>query len=40
MEAYPEGDTAWSDAVASAYTGTDAQKALDAAQTKAAAAIK
>lgn len=39
LEAFPEGDKAWSDAVAAAYNGADAQKALDDAQTKATAAI-
>ncbi len=32
LEAYPEGDKAWSDALAAAYNGTDAQQALDNAQ--------
>ncbi len=39
LEAFPEGDKAWSDAVASAYNGKDAQAVLNDAQTKAAAAI-
>jgi ABC-type glycerol-3-phosphate transport system substrate-binding protein len=38
LEAFPEGDKAWSDGVAAAYNGTDAQKALDAAQATAAKA--
>ena len=40
LEAYPEGDKAWSDAVAAAYNGTDAQQALDSAQKAASAAVK
>jgi ABC-type glycerol-3-phosphate transport system substrate-binding protein len=40
LEASPEGDRAWSDGVAAAYNGTDAQKALDDAQAKAPASIK
>jgi len=40
LEAYPDGDQAWSQAVAAAYAGTDPQKALDEAQTKAAKSIK
>jgi ABC-type glycerol-3-phosphate transport system substrate-binding protein len=39
LEAFPEGDKAWSDAVAAAYNGSDAQKVLNDAQSKAAAAI-
>lgn len=40
LEAYPEGDKAWSDAVAAAYNGADAQQALDNAQKTASAAVK
>lgn len=40
LEAYPEADKAWSDALAAAYTGMDAKKALDEAQQKAAPFIK
>lgn len=40
LEAYPEGDKAWSDAVAAAYNGADAQQALDNAQKVASAAVK
>jgi multiple sugar transport system substrate-binding protein len=39
LEAFPEGDKAWSDAVAAAYNGRDAQAVLNDAQSKAAAAI-
>ena len=39
LEAFPEGDKAWSDAVAAAYNGGDAQTLLNDAQSKAAAAI-
>jgi maltose-binding protein MalE len=39
LEAFPEGDKAWSDAVAGAYNGKSAQTVLDEAQAKAAAAI-
>lgn len=39
LEAFPEGDKAWSDAVAAAYNGRDAQTVLNDAQAKAAAAI-
>lgn len=40
LEAYPEGDKAWSDAVAAMYNGADAQKSLDSAQRAASAAVK
>jgi ABC-type glycerol-3-phosphate transport system substrate-binding protein len=40
LEAYPEADKAWSDALAAAYNGTDAAQALNDAQKKAQSAIK
>ena len=40
LEAYPEGDKAWSDAVAAAYNGMDAQQALDSGQKIASAVVK
>jgi hypothetical protein len=39
LEAFPEGDKAWSDAVAAAYNGRDAQTVLNDTQAKAAASI-
>ncbi len=40
LEAYPEGDKAWSDALAAAYNGSDAQQALDNAQKIADSVVK